>query len=87
LLNEKQQKEKELSDLDSKSIQQLWIQDLDELDVEYKKFIEVTMAMEDKSCVAVGGVAAGGKKGKNIVAKRKATATATTSNTPVLISN
>ena len=37
LLNEKEKKEKELSDLDSKSIQQLWIQDLDELDVEYKR--------------------------------------------------
>jgi DNA topoisomerase-2 len=89
LLNEKQQKEKELSDLDSKSIQQLWIQDLDELDVEYKKFIEVTTAMEDKSCVAGGGAAAGGKKGKNIVAKRKAKTveTATTPDTPVILAN
>ena len=74
LLNEKEKKEKELSDLDSKSIQQLWIQDLDELDVEYKKFVELTTAMEEKSCVAGGGAAAGGKKVKKTVAKPKATA-------------
>ena len=74
LLNEKEKKEKELSDLDSKSTQQLWIQDLDELDVEYKKFVELTTAMEEKSCVAGGGAAAGGKKVKKTVAKPKATA-------------
>ena len=74
LLNEKEKKEKELSDLDSKSIQQLWIQDLDELDVEYKKFVELTTAMEEKSCVAGGGAAAGGKKVKKTVSKPKATA-------------
>jgi DNA topoisomerase-2 len=73
LLNEKEKKEKELSDLDSKSIQQLWIQDLDELDIEYKKFMELTTVTENKSCVAGGGGAlVGGKKVKNIVAKRKA---------------
>jgi DNA topoisomerase-2 len=74
LLNEKEKKEKELSDLDSKSIQQLWIQDLDELDVEYKRFIELTTGMEEKSCVAGGGAVVGGKKAKKIVAKPKATA-------------
>jgi DNA topoisomerase-2 len=89
LLNEKHQKEKELSDLDSKSIQQLWIQDLDELDVEYKRFIELTTGMEEKSCVAGGGAAAGVKKGKNIVAKRKTKTveTATTPDTPVILAN
>jgi DNA topoisomerase-2 len=89
LLNEKEKKEKELSDLDSKSIQQLWIQDLDELDVEYKRFIELTTGMEEKSCVAGGGAAAGVKKGKNIVAKRKTKTveTATTPDTPVILAN
>jgi DNA topoisomerase-2 len=86
LLNEKEKKEKELSDLDSKSTQQLWIQDLDELDVEYKKFVELTTAMEEKSCVAGGGAAAGGKKVKKIVAKPKATATATATAT-ILVAN
>lgn len=42
LLNEKQKKEKELSELLSKTVEQMWLKDLEELEVEYNKFIEAT---------------------------------------------
>jgi DNA topoisomerase-2 len=35
LLNEKEKKEKELSELSSKTVEQMWIKDLEELEVEY----------------------------------------------------
>ncbi len=43
-LNEKEKKEKELTDLGSKTVEQLWINDLAEFEIEYKKFIEHTTA-------------------------------------------
>ena len=45
LLNEKEKKEKELSELTSKTVEQMWMKDLEELEVEYNKFIEVTTYM------------------------------------------
>jgi len=42
LLNEKEKKEKELSELTSKTVEQMWMKDLEELEVEYNKFIEMT---------------------------------------------
>jgi DNA topoisomerase-2 len=42
LLNEKEKKEAELSELNSKTVEQMWLKDLEELEVEYNKFIEET---------------------------------------------
>ena len=42
LLNEKEKKEAELSELNSKTVEQMWLKDLEELEVEYNKFIEAT---------------------------------------------
>ena len=42
LLNEKEKKEAELSELTSKTVEQMWLKDLEELEVEYNKFIEAT---------------------------------------------
>ena len=42
LLNEKEKKEAELSELNSKTVEQMWLKDLEELEVEYNKFMEAT---------------------------------------------
>ena len=42
LLNEKEKKEAELSELNSKTVEQMWLKDLEELEVEYTKFMEAT---------------------------------------------
>jgi DNA topoisomerase-2 len=42
LLNEKEKKEAELSELSSKTVEQMWLKDLEELEVEYNKFMEAT---------------------------------------------
>jgi DNA topoisomerase-2 len=42
LLNEKERKEAELSELNSKTVEQMWLKDLEELEVEYNKFMEAT---------------------------------------------
>jgi len=42
LLNEKEKKDKELSELNSKTVEEMWVKDLEELEVEYNKFIEAT---------------------------------------------
>ena len=42
LLSEKTKKEKELSELGSKSLEQLWQNDLEELEAEYTKFVQRT---------------------------------------------
>ena len=49
LLNEKTKKEKELSELGSKSLEQLWRNDLEELETEYTKFVERTALTETAS--------------------------------------
>ena len=69
LLNEKQKKEKELEELSSKTVKQMWIKDLEELEVEYNKFIEMTtyqMKSESGSKMTGGGgaVAVKTKKAK-----------------------
>jgi DNA topoisomerase-2 len=42
LLNEKEKKDAELSELSSKTVEQMWLKDLEELEVEYNKFMEAT---------------------------------------------
>ena len=54
LLNEKEKKEAELSELSSKTVEQMWLKDLEELEVEYNKFMEATTY----SYSATGDVAA-----------------------------
>jgi DNA topoisomerase-2 len=46
LLTEKTKKEKELSELGSKSLEQLWRNDLEELETEYTKFVQKTALTE-----------------------------------------
>jgi DNA topoisomerase-2 len=75
LLNEKQKKEKELEELSSKTVEQMWMKDLEELEVEYNKFVEMTtyqMKSESESKTVGGGGGGGGavavkpKKAKQI---------------------
>jgi DNA topoisomerase-2 len=75
LLNEKQKKEKELEELSSKTVEQMWMKDLEELEVEYNKFVEMTtyqMKSESGSKTVGGGGGGGGavavkpKKAKQI---------------------
>ena len=54
LLSEKTKKEKELSELGSKSLEQLWQNDLEELEAEYTKFVQRT-ALSDVALSATGG--------------------------------
>jgi DNA topoisomerase-2 len=72
LLNEKEKKEKELSELTSKTVEQMWVKDLEELEVEYNKFIEATTytysATSENTAKAAGG-SGGGGKAKKIKAK------------------
>jgi DNA topoisomerase-2 len=43
LLNEKERKEKELEELSSKTAEQMWLKDLEELEVGYSAFMEATI--------------------------------------------
>jgi DNA topoisomerase-2 len=54
LLSEKIKKEKELSELGSKSLEQLWQNDLEELEAEYTKFVQRT-ALTEVALSATGG--------------------------------
>ena len=54
LLSEKTKKEKELSELGSKSLEQLWQNDLEELEAEYTKFVQRT-ALTEVALSATGG--------------------------------
>lgn len=69
LLNEKEKKEKELSELNSKTVEQMWMKDLEELEVEYNKFVEATAypysATSESTAKAAGGGAAKAKKVKS----------------------
>jgi DNA topoisomerase-2 len=69
LLNEKEKKEKELSDLSSKTVEQMWIKDLEELEVEYNKFVEATTypysATSESAAKAGGGSGGKAKKVKS----------------------
>ena len=57
LLNEKEKKEAELSELTSKTVEQMWLKDLEELEVEYNKFIEATTySATGESATKVGAV-------------------------------
>jgi DNA topoisomerase-2 len=57
LLNEKEKKEAELSELSSKTVEQMWLKDLEELEVEYNKFIEATTySATGESAAKVGAV-------------------------------
>jgi len=71
LLNEKEKKEKELSELTSKTVEQMWVKDLEELEVEYNKFVEATTypysATSESTAKAAGG--SGGGKAKKVKAK------------------
>ena len=67
LLNEKERKEKELSELSSKTVEQMWMKDLEELEVEYNKFVEATTypySATSESTAKVGGGGGGGKAKK-----------------------
>ena len=66
LLNEKEKKEKELSELSSKTVEEMWVKDLEELEVEYNKFVEATTySATSESMAKVGG----GGKAKKVKAK------------------
>jgi DNA topoisomerase-2 len=54
LLTEKTKKEKELSDIGSKSLEQLWQNDLEELEAEYTKFVQCTALTEVASSTTGG---------------------------------
>jgi DNA topoisomerase-2 len=74
LLNEKEKKEKELSELNSKTVEQMWMKDLEELEVEYNKFVEATTyphsATSENAAKAAGG-GGGAAKAKKVKAKTK----------------
>jgi len=74
LLNEKEKKEKELSELSSKTVEQMWLKDLEELEVEYNKFMEATTyphSATSESATKVGGGGGGATKAKKVKAKTK----------------
>ena len=66
LLNEKEKKDKELSELNSKTVEEMWVKDLEELEVEYNKFIEATTysAISTNTSANKAGVGAGGGASK-----------------------
>jgi DNA topoisomerase-2 len=74
LLNEKEKKEKELSELSSKTVEQMWMKDLEELEVEYNKFVEATTyphsATSESTAKAAGG-GGGAAKAKKVKSKTK----------------
>ena len=69
LLNEKEKKEKELSELSSKTVEEMWVKDLEELEVEYNKFIEATTYSATSTIVTKSGGGGGASKSKKIKAK------------------
>ena len=75
LLNEKEKKEKELSELSSKTVEQMWMKDLEELEVEYNKFVEATTypysATSESTTKAGGGGGGGAAKAKKVKSKTK----------------
>ena len=74
LLNEKEKKEKELSELSSKTVEQMWMKDLEELEVEYNKFVEATTypySATSESTTKAGGGGGGAAKAKKVKSKTK----------------
>jgi DNA topoisomerase-2 len=69
LLNEKEKKEKELSELTSKTVEQMWVKDLEELEVEYNKFIEATTYTYSATSESMAKAAGAGGKAKKVKAK------------------
>ena len=74
LLNEKENKEKELSELSSKTVEEMWVKDLEELEVEYNKFIEATTYSATSTNTTTnkaggGGGSAGASKAKKMKSK------------------
>ena len=69
LLNEKEKKEKELSELSSKTVEEMWVKDLEELEVEYNKFIEATTYSATSTSVTKSGGGGGASKSKKVKAK------------------
>jgi DNA topoisomerase-2 len=61
LLNEKEKKEAELSELTSKTVEQMWLKDLEELEVEYNKFMEATTYSATGESAAKAGTTKGKK--------------------------
>jgi DNA topoisomerase-2 len=69
LLNEKEKKEKELSELSSKTVEQMWIKDLEELEVEYNKFVEATTYPYSATSESAAKAGGGSGKAKKVKAK------------------
>jgi DNA gyrase/topoisomerase IV subunit B len=69
LLNEKEKKEKELSELSSKTVEQMWIKDLEELEVEYNKFVEATTYPYSATSESTAKAGGGGGKAKKVKSK------------------
>jgi DNA topoisomerase-2 len=69
LLNEKEKKEKELSELSSKTVEQMWMKDLEELEVEYNKFVEATTYPYSATSESTAKTGAGGGKAKKVKSK------------------
>jgi DNA topoisomerase-2 len=71
LLAEKEKKEKELSELGSKSLEQLWQNDLEELETEYTKFVQRTALTEVALSSATGSSSLKSKSKSKLVAGLK----------------
>jgi hypothetical protein len=52
LLNEKEKKEKDLEELISKTAEQMWLKDLEELEVGYSAFMEATIYADKSESVS-----------------------------------
>lgn len=71
LLNEKEKKDKELSELNSKTVEEMWVKDLEELEVEYNKFIEATTYSAISTSTHTNTSKVGGGGGASKVKKLK----------------
>jgi DNA topoisomerase-2 len=71
LLNEKEKKDKELSELNSKTVEEMWVKDLEELEVEYNKFIEATTYSAINTSTHTNTSKSGGGGGASKVKKLK----------------
>ena len=69
LLNEKEKKDKELSELNSKTVEEMWVKDLEELEVEYNKFIEATTYSSINTITSTSKVGGGASKVKKLKSK------------------
>ena len=69
LLNEKEKKDKELSELNSKTVEEMWLKDLEELEVEYNKFIEATTYSSINTITSTSKVGGGASKVKKLKSK------------------